>query len=82
MQKSKNDTLLIKEVVRSHHMWVGLQIFEVLLLYSRHHPVVVKVLSHFHVIWVGLEERVCSCHCLVQFVDLKNQEDAPVICSK
>ena len=52
-------------------MWPGLQIFEVLLLYSCHHPVVVQVLLHLDVIWVGLEERVGSSHCLVQFIDLK-----------
>lgn len=53
-------------------MWSGLQIFEVLLLHSCHHLVVVQVLLHLHVIWVGQEEGVGSRHCFTQLIDLKN----------
>lgn len=69
--RGQNAIKLIREGVCSHHMCPGLQIFEVLFLYSCHHPVVLQVLSHLHVVRVGLEEGVGSCHRLVQLVDLK-----------
>lgn len=56
-------------------MCPGLQVFEVFCLYTRHHPVVLQVLSHLDVIRVGLEEGVGSCHCLVQHVDLKRHTE-------
>lgn len=59
--------------VCDHHVRSGLQILEVLLLDPGHHPVVVQVLLHLHVVWVGLEEGVGSCHRLVQLVDLGHQ---------
>lgn len=64
---------IIKDGVCFHHVWPGLQIFEVVLLYSCHHPVVVQILSHLHVIWVGLEKRVGSCYCFGQLIDLKGR---------
>lgn len=57
-------------------MGARLQISEVLLLNPRHHPVVVEVLFHFHMVWVGQKECVGSRHCLVQFIDLKEIPDA------
>lgn len=55
-------------------MRLSLQVFEVLRLYSCHHPVVVQVLFHLHVIRVGEEERVGSRHGLVQLIDLGKEK--------
>lgn len=49
----------------------GLQIFEVFFLHTCHHPVVLQVLSHLHMVWVGLEESACCSNSLVQHVDLQ-----------
>lgn len=68
--------------VFSHHVSPGLQVLEVLFLHSRHHPVVLQVLSHLHVVWVGLEEGVCGCHSLVQLVDLKRDTGVQVLLSR
>jgi hypothetical protein len=51
----------------------GFQVLEVLFSDPRHHLVVVQVLLHLHVVWVGKEEGVCCRHGLVQLVDLSQQ---------
>lgn len=71
----------IREGVRSYHMCPGLQVFEVLLLYSCHHSVVLQILFHLHVIRVGQEERVGSCYGLVQLIDLKKHTGVQLILS-
>lgn len=60
-------------------MCPGLQILEVFFLYSCHHPVILQVLSHLYVVWIGLEEGVGSCHRLVQLVDLKTETGGQLI---